>query len=75
MQRVMATRPHIDDIAYFIAFCVEIYKHAHKLSGAATCALFAKHRIMDFLADNYDVLHTQSPQWMLEEISSNISTC
>ena len=63
---------HTDDVAYFIAFCVEIYKNAHSLSGEAVSELFATHGVMEYLAENYEILHTQSPQWLLDEIGSII---
>lgn len=61
-----------DDIAYFISFCVEIYKKNFALSGAEVADVFVKNGIMDYLAANYDVLHTQSPQWILDEINEII---
>lgn len=69
----MIEKTHEDDLAYFIAFCVEIYKNDHHLNGADASEIFAKHNVMDFLANNYDVLHTQSPQWILDEINEFIS--
>lgn len=69
----MTERNHTDDVAYFIAFCVEIYKNAHHLSGAEASVVFNRYNIMDFLADNYEVLHTQSPQWILDEIEETIN--
>ena len=33
-------RNRIDDIGYFIAFCVEIYKNAHHLPGAEVSKIF-----------------------------------
>lgn len=65
-------RNHADDIAYFITFCVEIYKNAHSVSGAIASDIFSKHGIMEYLTDNYEVLHTQSPQWILYEIDELI---
>ncbi len=65
-------RNHSDNIAYFIAFCTEIYKNAHSITGAETSKLFSSCGIMKYLEDNYDVLHTQSPQWILEEINDQI---
>lgn len=62
-----------DDIAYFIAFCVEIYKNARGLSGAEVSELFAGNGIYDYLTDNFDVLHTQGRAWLLEEISEVIN--
>lgn len=62
----------IDDIAYFIAFCVEMYKNAHNISGAEASAVFSNHGVMEYLSQNFDVLHTQSPAWILTEIEDYI---
>lgn len=67
-------RNNIDDIAYFIAFCVETYKNAHNISGAEASAIFSDHRVMNFLSENFEVLHTQSPSWILAEIEDYIKT-
>lgn len=64
----------IDDVAFFLAFCVEIYKNAHNISGAEAAAVFFKHGVMEYLSDNFDVLHTQSPTWILAEIDDYIKT-
>ena len=63
-----------DDVAYFIAFCIEIYKHAHNMSGSDVSQLFSNTGLMEFLADNFEPIHTQSPQWILEEIDEYIHT-
>lgn len=60
------------DLLYFVAFCLESYKNKHKLSGADVSALFSKYGIDDYLARNYDVLHTQGIEWILEEIEEMI---
>lgn len=69
----MIERTHNDDIAYFIAFCVEIYKNANKKSGEQTAEIFANYGVMNYLETNYEVLHTQSPQWILCEITDFIT--
>ena len=61
-------RNHDDDVAYFIAFCVEIYKNAHGLTGAEASRIFSEKGLLKYLSDNFEILHTQSPGWILEEI-------
>lgn len=61
-----------DDTAYFIAFCVETYKNAHNMSGAEASTVFSDHGVMEYLSDNYEVLHTQSAAWILAEIEDFI---
>ncbi len=63
-----------EDIAYFIAFCVETYKNAHNISGAEASTVFSDHGVMNYLSENFEVLHTQSPGWILTEIEDFIKT-
>ena len=61
------------DKSYFVAFCIEQYKVANNLNGAAVADLFRKHGVVDYLYEHFDVLHSQSRQWLLEEIEDFIS--
>ncbi|MBD5366666.1 MAG: DUF3791 domain-containing protein [Bacteroides sp.] len=65
-------RNRTDNIAYFIAFCIEMYKKSHSLTGISANNIFMKNDLHDYLAENFDVLHTQSPRWILEEIDEVI---
>lgn len=67
------SRTHIDDIAYFIAFCIEIFKKAKCMCGAKVSQLFNETGLTEFLAANFEPIHTQSPQWILEEIEEYLS--
>jgi len=57
------------DVAYFVSWCIEEYKKVLNISGEQTMDLFAHFGILRYLAENFDVLHTQSRQWIMEEIS------
>ncbi len=65
---------HIDDIAYFVAFCIETYKNAQGLTGSETSRLFCKTGLTEFLEQNFESIHTKSPQWILAEIDEYLST-
>ena len=65
---------HNDDIAYFIAFCLETYKNANGMNGAEVSELFSMTRLTEFLAENFESIHTQSPQWIIEEINEYLSS-
>ncbi len=67
------TRKHNCDIAYFLSFCIEIYKNANDMRGAEVSNLFSKTGLTTFLAENFESIHTQSPQWILEEINEYLS--
>lgn len=61
------------DMAYFVSWCIEEYKSVVGLGGAATMELLDKYGILQYLADNFEVLHTQSRQWLMEEIAEQIN--
>ena len=60
------------NISYFVSFCVEQYKHAKQLKGGEAMALLDRYGVLDYLAENYEILHTQSHQWILEDIDEFI---
>ena len=55
------------DKSYFLAFCIEQYKAAKGMDGAEVARLFFEN-VAAYLSDNFEVLHTQSRQWLMEEI-------
>jgi len=57
-----------EKIIEFVSFCIEEYKFRHHLSGDVVVKLFEDNRIIDFLINNYEILHTQSKQYIQEEI-------
>lgn len=60
------------DIVYFISFCIEQYKIHISASGTEVMDLFDKYGVTEFLSDNFEVLHTESRQWLIEEIDEFI---
>lgn len=60
------------DIAYFVSFCIEQYKNAKHLTGAEALQLLDKYKALDYLSEHYEILHTQSRQWILEDIEEFI---
>ena len=61
------------DILFFIAFCIEGYKNKHGFTGQATSELFDQYGIKQYLADHYDILHTQGIHWIIEEIEEKMN--
>lgn len=61
------------DIAYFVSFCIEQYKNAKKMSGNEAMKLLDSYGVLNYLAENFEVLHTQSHQWILEDIDEFIN--
>ena len=61
------------DIAYFLSFCTEQYKNEKHLSGADAIGMLGKYGVLDYLAEHYEMLHTHSRQWLMEDIEEYIS--
>ncbi|WP_288911121.1 DUF3791 domain-containing protein [uncultured Bacteroides sp.] len=61
------------DIAYFLSFCIEQYGKKHQLSGGEVVSLFDRYEVLPYLEENFEVLHTQGYQWLMEEIDEIIS--
>lgn len=59
-------------IQEFTIFCMEAYKIKHKLSGADLYNLFQKFDVFTFLETGYEVLHTQSMDYIVSEIDELI---
>ena len=64
----MTEQAYKDTIAFFISFCVEIYKNAHALTGAQAIERLSSSGVLNYLEKHYEAIHTQSAQWILEEI-------
>lgn len=61
------------DIAYFLSFCIEQYKEEKHLSGAEAAEVFGRYGVLEYLEENFEALHSQSRQWLLEDIEEFIS--
>ncbi len=57
-----------DKIIEFVSLCIETYKKKYEKSGQEILAIFDEYEVTEFLADGYDILHTQSIQYVMEEI-------
>ena len=61
------------DIAYFLSFCIEQYKNEKEMNGAEVLETFARYGVLDYLNNHFEILHTQSRQWILEDINEFIN--
>jgi len=61
------------DILYFLSFCIEQYKMYKGLSGSETMTLFDNKGVTTYLSEHFEVLHTQSAQWLIQEIDDYIN--
>ena len=60
------------DVAYFLSFCIEQYMSAKELPRETTISLMSEKGVLDYLAEHFEILHTQSRQWIIEEIDEYI---
>lgn len=60
------------DKSYFLAFCIEQYKQWRGISGSEAAEIIFLSGVAEYLTDNFEVLHTQSRQWLMEEIDERL---
>lgn len=67
------TEQENQNLAYFLTFCVEMYKNAHVLPGEEAWAILSDSGALDWLEENYEAIHTQNHHWILEETEDFIA--
>lgn len=60
------------DIALFVAFCIEEYGAAKKMTGEQVVDLFSRYGVTNYLVQCFEPLHTQGRQWLIAEIDEFI---
>ena len=53
----------------FLIFCIEQYRLNNNLTSAGVLSMFIRYGVDKFLRDNFEVLHSQSEEYILDEIS------
>lgn len=61
-----------DAIQQFIIFCLESYKTSHGISGAQAWKDFEQYDIVSYLAEGFEVLHTQGQDYIIADINDYI---
>ena len=64
---------NLKDITYFISFCIEQYMNEKGIDENQVISIFSEYNILDYLNEHYEVLHTQSRQWLIAEIDEIIN--
>ena len=64
---------NLKDITYFISFCIEQYMNAKGIDEEEVIATFSEYGVFDYLYDYFEVLHTQSRQWLVSDIEDFIN--
>ncbi len=62
----------LSPIQVFIVFCIEAYKKSNNIKAEIALNNFEKYDIFSFLENAYDVLHTQSLEYIVTEINELI---
>ena len=60
------------DKSYFLTFCIEQFQQSRGITGAEASEIIFSSGIAEYLTDNFEVLHTQSRQWLMEEIEERL---
>lgn len=60
-------------ILLFKMFCIENYRETKKKSAEETLLLFSIYEVFEFLNDNFEMLHTQDTEYILDTIATYIS--
>lgn len=58
----------LNNIQSFIIFSLEAYKKREKKEALDAYYDFKKYKVFEFLEDGYDVLHSQSLDFVVDEI-------
>ena len=70
----MAELVNLDEMkAEFLSFAIEAYKNKLGVSGAKVAEYFEETGTLDFLLQNYDLLHTVGKEQLLSEIERFLS--
>lgn len=63
----------LKDITYFISFCIEQYMNEKGINEDEVISIFSEYGVFGYLKDYFDVLHTQSWQWLVADIDEFIN--
>lgn len=58
-----------EQIIEFVSFCIENFKVVYKMPGKEVANLFNEKGVIEFLISDYDILHTQGKEYILEQIA------
>jgi len=72
-ERAQSSKGSIPEVLIpFIAYCIEEYKSAKKLTGKEAITLFKKYDIISYIVSCYGALHTMGGLAITEDIDSLI---
>ena len=63
-----------DSISLFLTFCIEQYAHLKGILGAKSMKILSDAGILEYLSKHYETLHTESIQWILNDIDKLVGS-
>ncbi len=63
-----------DSISLFLTFCIEQYAHLKGILGAKSMKILPDAGILEYLSKHYETLHTESIQWILNDIDKLVDS-
>ena len=57
----------------FLIHCMECYRLAKHMSGAAVAELFARYGLFGYIMRYFESLHTTGPRYIVEDIDAYIA--
>lgn len=65
----------MDEKTNFIVYCIEEYKNAKGMNGKSVIDLFNRYRVIDYIHDYYEAMHTTIRQYIVDDIRWMILVC
>ena len=62
-----------NNVIVFLTFCAENYAQRHDITSLEAYALFRRYGVDEYLVNNFDMLHTQGKDAILQDINIFIS--
>ena len=63
----------LNKIEQFQLFCLEMYRSHNDISGVKALNDFKTYKVLEYLAEGYDVLHTQGENYLFEDINDFVN--
>ena len=73
IRRVRQQKVVSKEVFEFYTYCIENYAIRKKISGMRAWVLFKETRADEYIISNYDLLHTQGMDYMLDDIQRYVT--
>jgi hypothetical protein len=58
----------MSEILKFKVFCIEMYKQKNNMSGSEVYDLFKKYKVMNYIENFYEELHSFGDKYLVEDL-------